>query len=171
MRWANNYSATVWAEQPIVLLWSRCIGVLSRNQLGSTLLSESKEGPLPLNVCGRPLPCGGLFQVCQKKIWYFLRGSKPWNLLFQLPRPFPDCPQQQNSIIYISLASSKLIHAHYLAWTLQPSREAQFSILTYKEIKAQKEYITCLRSHSLYWIGQNVRSSFSIKYYWKGLPW
>ena len=70
-------TAPIWAEQPNVLLWSRCIGVLSRNQLGSTLLSDSKEGPLPLNVCGRPLPWGGLFQVCQKKIWHFLKGRKP----------------------------------------------------------------------------------------------
>ena len=84
---------------------------------------------------------------------------------------FQTVHSNKNSIIYISLASFKLIHAHYPAWTLQPSREAQFSIHIYKEIKAQKEYITCLRSHSLYWIGQNVCSSFPIRYYWRGLPW
>lgn len=153
MVWADNSSAPVWAEQPIVLLESRCVGVLARNQLG--------EHPAvwPGTIYDRPLPGKVCFRSVKRKLDISWKTRRLETYFSKLPRPFPDCPQQKDNIIYISLASSKLILAHYPAWTLPPPRHAQLSILIYGEIKAQKGYMICPRSHSLYIMVLGLRPS------------
>ena len=164
-------TAPIWAEQPIVLLWSRCIGVLSRNQLGSTLLSDSKEGPCPwMFVVGL---CHGevSFRSVKRKFGIFWKAgsleiySSTSKTISRL-----STATKIASFIFHWLVPSSSMHIIQRELYIHPEKHNLVFSLN-KEIKAEKEYITCLRSHSLYWIGQNVCSSFSITYYWKGLPW
>lgn len=83
MVWANNSSAPVWAEQPIVCLSQGALVCWPGTSWGSTLLSDSQACPLPWpgTIYDRPLP-GKSVSGLSKENLIFLERQEDLKLTF-----------------------------------------------------------------------------------------